>query len=247
VKSAFSTQEVASSVKELQNSYNKLYQEWLGQHRNIGQAKQMISLLNVQSGKFLDLACGLGYSLDIAEKHNAIAYGIDISREALRRSKSENPARNVIEGNGERLPWPGNCFDYIICLGSLEHFIHPEEGVREIYRVLKPTGKAAIMLPNSHHLMAIYNVYKTGGILPELQDYERFATRAEWQAFLEKNGLKVVSVHKYNVGFARIFKKGREGFWYFYNILYRLFGDFWIPTNLSFSITFICTKVGNYP
>lgn len=235
-------QVVASSVRELQNSYNRLYQEWLGQHRNLGQARQILRWLDARSGKLLDVACGLGYLPDMAEARGVEAYGLDISSVALGKAKAENPARRLVEGNGERLPFPTDHFDYVVCLGSLEHFIHPEVGAQEIARVLKPTGKAAIMLPNSHHLQAIYNVYRTGGILPELQDFERFATRVEWQAFLEKHGLKVQSVHKYNVGFARVFKKGREGFWYLYNILFRLFGDAWIPLNFSFALTYVCAK-----
>lgn len=205
----------------------------------------MIDLLDVGAGALLDVACGLGYLLDMAEERGATAYGLDISRVAIGYSKDENPARRAVVGNGERLPWPTDSFDYVTCLGSLEHFIRPEEGVQEIARVLKPTGEAAIVLPNSHHLMAIYNVYKTGGILPELQDFERFATRVEWQALLEENGLLVQSIHKYNVGFSRRFKKGRQGFWYFYNILFRLFGGTWIPTNLSFALTYVCKNAGS--
>ncbi len=242
LKNISTAQEVAGSVDELRSSYNRLYQEWLGENRNIGQADQMLGFMDVHSGQLLDLACGLGYVLDMAEKRGAHAYGLDISRVALKKSKAESPGCKVVEGNGERLPWADETFDFVTCLGSLEHFINPELGAQEIARVMKSTGRAAIMLPNSHHVQAIYNVYKTGGILPELQDFERFATRVEWQAFLEHNGLCVQSVHKFNVGFSRFFKKGREGFWYLYNILFRLFGDIWIPLHLSFALIFICTK-----
>ena len=242
MKTLSTKQEVASSVAELQDSYNKLYKGWMGQHRNVGQAKQLLDLLDAQSGSLLDVACGLGYLLDMAEERGVVAYGLDIAQVALNKSKSENVARRLVLGNGERLPWPDETFDHVVCLGSLEHFINPEFGAREIARVMKPSAKAAIMLPNSHHLQAIYNVYQTGGILPELQDFERFATRVEWGAFLEKNGLRVLSVHKYNVGFARVFKEGRGCFWYIFNILFRLFGDAWIPLNFSFALTFVCTK-----
>lgn len=237
-----SEQKVASSVIELKSSYDRLYQEWLGHHRNVGQAKLMLDLLQPQSGLLLDVACGLGYMLDMAEERGVFAVGLDISWVALTKSRAERDSRHLVLGNGERLPWPDNVFDYVTCLGSLEHFMHPEIGMREIARVLKPSGKAVISLPNSHHLLAIYNVYKTGGILPELQDFERFATRVEWEAMLEQNGLRVLSTHKYNVGFARVFKKGRELFWYLYNLLFRLFGDIWIPMNLSFSLIFVCAK-----
>jgi len=237
-----SKQEVASSVEELKTSYNQLYQGWLGENRNIGEAQQMLDKMSVQSGLLLDVACGLGYLVDMAEERGADAFGIDISEVALTKARTENPSQHLTLGNGERLPYPDRIFDYVTCLGSLEHFMNPKAGVSEIARVLKPSGKAAIMLPNSHHIMAIYNVYRTGGILPELQDFERFATRLEWQNLLERGGLRVISVHKFNVGFARVFKKGREVFWYLYNILYHLFGDRWIPLNLSFSLNYICVK-----
>jgi ubiquinone/menaquinone biosynthesis C-methylase UbiE len=242
LKNISTRQEVATSIHDLQDSYNRLYQEWLGEHRNNDQPLQLVKLLDVKAGRLLDVACGLGFLLDFAKERGASAFGLDISRVALAKGKADDPTRRMIEGNGEHLPWPDESFDYVTCLGSLEHFISPDEGAREIARVLKSTGKAAIMLPNSHHLQAIHNVYKTGSILPELQDFERFATRVEWQALLEENGLQVESVHKFNTGFSRYFKKGREGFWYIYNILFRLLGDIWIPTNLSFALTFICTK-----
>ena len=37
-----SKQRVASSVKELMLSYDQLYQEWLGENRNVGEAQQML-------------------------------------------------------------------------------------------------------------------------------------------------------------------------------------------------------------
>ncbi|HWQ83605.1 MAG TPA: class I SAM-dependent methyltransferase [Anaerolineales bacterium] len=242
VTTLHSKQAVAPSEDELKQSYDRLYQEWMGQHRNTGVAHQMLDLMEVKSGSLLDVACGLGYLLDFANERGAKAYGVDLVHLPLLKAHQENPERALIEANGECLPWPDETFDYITSLGSLEHYINPDLGAREIARILKKDGKAAINLPNSHHIQAIYNVYKTGGVLPDLQDYERFATRVEWQDFLENNGLRVLSVHKFNVGFSRKFKKGREGFWYLFNILYRLFGDRWIPTNLSFSLTYICTK-----
>lgn len=242
IKNLTTRQETAKSTDELQRSYNRLYQEWLGSYHNIDLYQQILGQLGVSSGKLLDIACGLGDLLALARSRGASPYGIDISRVALEKAKQAHPYIFLVEGDGEYLPWPDNFFDYITCIGSLEHFIHPEKGAQEIARVLKPTGLAAINLPNSHHIQAIYNVYKTGSILPELQDYERFATRHEWESFLEENHLRVVQIHKFNTGFGRVFKEGRESFWYLYNILYHTLGDCWIPLNLSFTFTFICAK-----
>jgi len=238
-----STQKVASNLDELKTSYDQLYGEgWLGRHRNNHQVNLMVDLVQAGPGLFLDVACGLGFAMEEAGKRGATCYGLDLSYVPLQRGKEAVKDLRMIQGDGEFLPWADDSFDYVICTGSLEHFLHPELGMREIARVLKPGGRAAILLPNSHNLLAIYNVARTGGILPEQQDFERFATRLEWQTLLENNGLKVNSVHKFNDGFARIFRKGRELFWYPYNVLYRLMGDWWIPLNLSYNLVFVCGK-----
>lgn len=239
-----STQQTPLSMESLRASYEALYTEgWMKTHHNHRQYEMLIEASATGPGMLhLDVASGLSYSLDIVEGKGATAIGLELSLNAILQGKKENANRVVLMGNGEYIPFEDDTFDSITCLGSLEHFISPEKGAAEIARVLKKEGYAAILLPNSHNLLAIYNVYKFGGILSEQQDFERFGTRLEWQAFLENNGLHVVEVRKFNVGFARIFKKGREFFWFLYNILYKLLSDSWIPINLSYNLIFICTK-----
>lgn len=244
INSLTTTQKKATKLDDLIKSYNKLYNEWLGQYRNIELYTSVLSQLCIEaSSNLLDISCGLGDLLSLASKANIDAYGIDISIVALKKGQTlHNGSLRVALADAEQLPFSSNSFSYVTCIGSLEHFINPAQGVREIARVLKPNGRAAINVPNSHHIQAIYNVFKTGSILPELQDYERFATRHEWQNFLQENGLTVQKVHKYNTGFSRIFFRKRELFWLAYNTLYKLIKDKWIPLNLSFAFTFICTK-----
>jgi SAM-dependent methyltransferase len=239
-----SVQKKPDSIDDLRKSYDELYDHgWLGEHHNNEQQKLLLDSADVGPGLHLDVACGMGYSLDFAIERGAYSVGIELSSTAIKRGKRENHRRLMVQGNGELLPWENDIFDYVTCLGSLEHFVNPSKGASEISRVLKPEGTAAILLPNSHNLLAIYNVYKTGGILPEQQEYERFATRVEWENLLNNSGLKVVDVKKFNVGFARVFKKGRGLFWYLYNAIYRVFGDFWIPVNLSYNLIFVCKKI----
>lgn len=234
-------QRVPTSTRQVQASYDQLYQGWMGGHKNIGQAKRILDLLQVQPGqRLLDIACGLGYLADMAGARGLQAIGIDISRVALEKAKSDcQHVGLLVLGDAERLPWPDRTFDYAVNLGSLEHFVDPAAAVREMRRVLKPGGRAAVLLPNSHHLRAIYNVYKYGEILPDLQDFERFATRVEWERLLADNGLRVLSVDKYDTGMSRAYKEGRQLFWYLYNIFFRLFGKY-IPLNLTYTFIFIC-------
>jgi ubiquinone/menaquinone biosynthesis C-methylase UbiE len=237
----FQMRRVPLSTKDLQDSYNSLYEGWMGEHKNVKQARQILDLLDVQPGRrLLDIACGLGYLADMAAERGLDAVGIDLSTVAL--GKARNSCRDccsLLLGDAEHLPFADEVFDYAVNLGSLEHFVNPAVAVREMRRVLKREGHAAVLLPNSHHIRAIYSVYKYGEIISDLQDYERFATRVEWERLLTENGLRVLSVYKHDTGMARAYREGQKVFWYLYNILFRLFGR-WIPTNLAYSFIFIC-------
>ena len=45
----------------------------------------------------------------------------------------------------ESIPYPDNCFDYIICSHVLGHVSNERKAIEEMYRVLKINGKALIM------------------------------------------------------------------------------------------------------
>ena len=47
---------------------------------------------------------------------------------------------DVVEGSGERIPFPEDRFDAVFSCGSLHEWQHPVETFREIIRVLKPEG-----------------------------------------------------------------------------------------------------------
>ncbi len=239
-------QHAPASTSALQTSYDRLYQGWMGGHKNLGQADRILSLLDVQAGQsLLDIACGLGYLADMAGARGLRAIGVDISAVALRQARQEaRRASGFFLGDAEHLPLPDRSLDYAVNLGSLEHFVDPALAVREVARVLKPDGRAALLVPNSHHLRAIYNVYKYGEIISDLQDFERFATRVEWERLLTQNGLTICSVHKYDTGMARVYRPGREVFWYLYNIFFRLFGGL-IPLNLTYTFIFVCATAAS--
>lgn len=228
--------------RTLQASYDRLFEGWMGQHHNVEQGRLMLDLLDVVPGRILaDVACGMGDLLRQAAARGLIPYGLDISGVAIAGARSLVPTARLLVGDGEQLPWPDACFDYVTSLGSLEHYVDPAAGAQELARVLKPDGQAAILVPNSHHLKSIYNVWRFGEVLSDRQEFERFATRREWQGLLEQNGLEVRSVHKHNYGMPRVLRQGREWFWFGYNAFFHLFGSL-IPLNLSDAFIFICRR-----
>ncbi len=55
--------------------------------------------------------------------------------------------KNIIHLNISDLEFKNNKFDLIICIHVLEHIIEDRKAISELFRVLKPGGKAFIMVP----------------------------------------------------------------------------------------------------
>ena len=108
-----------------------------------------LALADPRAGeKLLDVACGGGYLLMEAERAGLDAHGIDIAQAAIDRAKTFAPRAKLQRGDAEALPYDDGAFDIVTCLGSLEHFLDPSKALEEMRRVLSPTGRAVIVVPN---------------------------------------------------------------------------------------------------
>lgn len=72
-----------------------------------------------------------------------------------------------IVGDIHALPFPDNSVDAIICIAVLEHVEEPGKAVSEVYRVLKPGGKAFFYAPFLFYYHPLKNYY---------QDFFRFTS-----------------------------------------------------------------------
>lgn len=233
---------VESLVNSLKESYNKWHAKGNGKDidpREIKYCHWILNLLGIESNKrLLDVSCGKGVFLQTAEKKDLKAYGIDISELAIERAKRNTKRAKIMVGDAEALPYKSNYFDYVTCLGSLEHFLHPDKGVTEIARVLRPEGRACIYLPNSYFIAHIYVALRYGIPPSEAeQDFsESFRTRVGWQRLLEENGLRVLKTYRYNTIWATK-KVGKVSL-----LFYNFFIKHLIPFNLSYSFAYICQR-----
>ncbi len=232
--------------KELQKSYDEIYRgRWDPETKDIRILELrlkyfdwILDLLETKSGKtLLDIGCGAGYLLTQAEERGLLPYGIDISNVAIELAKKNAPNSKASVGNAEELPYPDMFFDYITALGSLEHLLDIDKGIRELTRVLKDEGRVCIELPNSYCFMDIYDLCKKGVLPSHGQESERFATWYEWKNLLEINGLKVIKTYKYN-GFYAIRPLRLKSLL----VPLRKVLQPFIPFHLSYDFIFICKK-----
>ena len=98
----------------------------------------------------LEIGCGMGIDLLQYAKAGANVTGIDLTGKAIQNSKSHFAHRNMHGTfhtmNTEKLEFPDNTFDLVYSFGVLHHTQNTQKAIDEIYRVLKPGGKAIIML-----------------------------------------------------------------------------------------------------
>ena len=64
-----------------------------------------------------------------------------------------------VKANLCNLPFKDECFDLILCNHVLEHIVDDIKAMEEIYRVLKPQGKAIIQVPLNRKKKISYENY----------------------------------------------------------------------------------------
>jgi ubiquinone/menaquinone biosynthesis C-methylase UbiE len=136
------------------------------------------------------MACGEAKLATLAERRGVRAVGIDLSPLPLRSARGRGV--RAVQGDCERMPFPDASFDYVANIGSLEHYLHPQQGMDDMRRVLKPNGLACVMLPNSYGLFGnMPYVWRTGDVFDDGQPLQRYNTRLGWQRMLEQAGFVV--------------------------------------------------------
>lgn len=159
----------------------------------------ILRLLRPQAGRrLLDVACGEGVLTRMArERYGLDTCGTDLSIEALRIGAREGAGPLFVAGS-ERLPFDDAEFDYVTCIGSLEHFLDVRASIAEMARVLRPGGLACILVPNTYSILGnVYKAFKTGMSTVDRQPLQRYAARAEWAMLLEAGGFEIVRTAKY--------------------------------------------------
>jgi SAM-dependent methyltransferase len=114
--------------------------------------------LGVRDGeRLLDVGCGEGRHCFGALERGARVVGVDLDLAALRLAHGPLRARArerggfgvVLRGDAFHLPFPDACFDRVICSEVMEHVHDYRAAARELARLLRPGGSAAVTVPTA--------------------------------------------------------------------------------------------------
>ena len=107
----------------------------LGLHRHW---KHRLVELAGHPGSVLDLCCGTG---DIALRFTGHVVGADFTHEMLQVARTRSPHITWTRADALQLPFADASFDVVTVGYGLRNLADLGQGLREVYRVLRPGGK----------------------------------------------------------------------------------------------------------
>lgn len=196
--------------------------------------KKAIRLLaDVNPKSILDIATGTGdFAFEAMKLDPEKVVGIDISKGMLEKGNVKVKNRKLedritlVLGDSENMTFADNSFDAITVGFGVRNFEDLEKGLKEIHRVIKPTGKVAILelsLPEKFPIKQLYN-FHFNYIMPAIgkimsrdsgaytylhKSVSAFPSGKDFVDILESCGFKNSEIHKVSGGIASIYVTGK--------------------------------------
>lgn len=112
-------------------------------------ARTLRPALRKPDARALDLCCGTGDMARALRKQagDAKIIGADFSRGMLAQGRQKFHSHRIhpIEADALRLPFPDRSFDLVVSAFGFRNIANYDAGLREIYRVLRPSGEVGIL------------------------------------------------------------------------------------------------------
>jgi SAM-dependent methyltransferase len=129
-------------------------------HDASGKFGRIFDYARYRGAKILEVGCGMGCMAGHWAEHGADVTAIDINPVAIEKTRRRfeifGYSGDIREVDGEALPFADATFDFVFSWGVIHHTPGIGRAAREMYRVLKPGGKMALMLYNRESILYRY-------------------------------------------------------------------------------------------
>jgi 2-polyprenyl-3-methyl-5-hydroxy-6-metoxy-1,4-benzoquinol methylase len=114
-------------------------------------------------GKILDIGCGVGYFLRVAQERGWVVAGVDLDKAAVDIARQYDI--DVRWETVEEMPFSDDEFDVVTLFNVIEHLPTPRVALEEIRRVLKSRGLFVLETPTGdfHLKYPLHLLYRLSG------------------------------------------------------------------------------------
>lgn len=142
------------SIEDVRNFWDGVADIYDSANQKIGSAhfqrfSEALKCLNLKDGdKVLNIWSRTGNAIPYLKKAGAIdLYNLEVSPKIMAKSQTKFPAEKFQLTDLGHLDFPDNFFDCVLSLETLEHTPKPLVLLKELHRVLKPSGILVMSLP----------------------------------------------------------------------------------------------------
>lgn len=115
----------------------------LSEPANVREYVAMHEHLRIGPGdRLLDIACGSGLAVELAQLRGAVGAGIDASNRLIAVARDRNPGADMRVGDMHALPWDDETFDVVTSFRGI--WGTTPDALAEAFRVLKPGGRLGV-------------------------------------------------------------------------------------------------------
>jgi ubiquinone/menaquinone biosynthesis C-methylase UbiE len=136
---------------DLANFYEKFREQ---RYRTEWHIPLLVPFAESRGKSVLEIGTGNGADAAMFALNGANYTGVDLTETALEATRKHFDVlglRGTFQReNAEELSFPDESFDWVYSHGVLHHTPNPEKAINEVWRILKPNGRAIIMLYHKH-------------------------------------------------------------------------------------------------
>lgn len=174
-----------------------------------------IDLTSLQDKKLLEVGSGAGGHSALFARHGAKVTSVDITFQRTQATRTKLAligdtagAGQASQADAELLPFPADTFDIVYSNGVLHHTDDTVQAINEVHRVLKPGGRAVIMLYCKSSIHYWFTLLLCVGILKGglLRGHDWLGHATEWIGPAHQTSINPITKCYFAGGIRRLFQ-----------------------------------------